>query len=101
MKIAAIADVKANLSTYVKVAKEELVVITRNGKPVAVLLPIEEEDDLERLVLAYSKRFQGLLAEARTQIKTTGGISHTEFWHDIEENGADQNISTVRTQEPD
>ena len=84
MKIASIADVKAHLSSYVKTSQEELVIITRNGKPAAVLLPIQNEDELERLVLTYSKCFQAILAEAREQIKTTEGSTHAEFWQEIE-----------------
>jgi prevent-host-death family protein len=83
MKIASIAEVKANLSAYVKASEEELVVITRNGKPVAVLLPMEDEEELERLALAYSKRLQAILTEARHQITTTGGIPHVEFWREM------------------
>jgi prevent-host-death family protein len=83
MKIASIAEVKANLSAYVKASEEELVVITRNGKPVAVLLPMGDEEELERLALAYSKRFQAILTEARHQITTTGGIPHTDFWREM------------------
>jgi prevent-host-death family protein len=84
MKIASIADVKAHFSNYIRASQEELIVITRNGKPTAVLLPIEDEEELERLVLTYSKRFQAVLAEAREQIKTTGGSTHAEFWQKIE-----------------
>jgi prevent-host-death family protein len=84
MKIASIAEVKANLSAYVKASEAELVVITRNGKPVAVLLPMEDDEELERLALAYSKRFQAILTEGRHQITTTGGISHADFWHEME-----------------
>ena len=83
MKIASIADVKAHFSNYIKASQEELIVITRNGKPAAVLLPLEDEDELERLVLTYSKRFQAILAEAREQIKTTGGSTHAEFWDEV------------------
>ena len=75
MKIASIAEVKANLSAYVKASEAELVVIARNGKPVAALL--------ERLALAYSKRFQAILSEARDQLTTNGGIPHADFWRDI------------------
>jgi prevent-host-death family protein len=84
MKIASVADVKANLSAYIKASEDELVVITKNGKPVAVLLPIEDDDELERLTLAYSRRFQAILHEAREQIRTTGGIRHDDFWREIE-----------------
>jgi prevent-host-death family protein len=84
MKIASVADVKANLSAYIKASEDELVVITKNGRPVAVLLPIEDDDELERLALAYSRRFQAILQEAREQIRTTGGIPHDDFWREVE-----------------
>lgn len=83
MKIASIAEMKAHLSAYVKASEEELVVITRNGKPVAVLLPMEDDEELERLALAYSKRLQAILNEARHQITTTGGIPHADFWREM------------------
>jgi len=84
MKIASVADVKANLSAYIKASEDELVVITKNGKPVAVLLRMEDDDELERLALAYSRRFQAILHEAREQIRMTGGIPHDDFWREVE-----------------
>ena len=84
MKIASVAAVKANLSAYIKASEDELVVITKNGKPVAVLLPMEDDDELERLALAYSRRFQAILHEARDQLRTTGGIPHDDFWREVE-----------------
>jgi prevent-host-death family protein len=95
VKIASIAEVKANLSAYVKASKEELVVITRNGKPVAVLLPMEDEEELERLALAYSKRFQAILTEARNQLSTTGGIPHVEFWREMGSEHVDPDRSSA------
>ena len=84
MKIASVADVKAHLSAYIKASEDELVVITKNGKPVAVLLPMEDDDELERLTLAYSRRFQAILHESRAQIRATGGIPHDDFWREID-----------------
>jgi hypothetical protein len=60
-------------------------VVTRHGKPVAVLLSIEDEEELERLVLAYTPKFQGILEAGRKQIRETGGIGHEEFWQEMEE----------------
>ena len=60
MKIASVADVKARLSAYLQACEEGPVIITRNGKPAAVLLAVQDEDELERLVLAYSPKFQTL-----------------------------------------
>jgi PHD/YefM family antitoxin component YafN of YafNO toxin-antitoxin module len=59
-------------------------VVTRHGKPVAVLLSIEDEEELERLVLTYTPKFQGILEAAREQIRETGGIGHEEFWQEME-----------------
>lgn len=80
MKIASVADVKAKLSAYLKASEDELVVITRNGKAVAVLLPIDDDEELERLVLAYSKQFQAMVQIARQEIAEGKGIPHDEFW---------------------
>jgi prevent-host-death family protein len=84
MKIASVADMKARLSAYLKASEEGPIVVTRNGKPVAVLLGIEDEDELERLVLAYSKRFRSVLEAARQQIREGGGIPHEQFWQEVE-----------------
>lgn len=83
MKIASVADVKAKLSAYLKASEEELVVITRNGKAVAVLLPLEDDVELERLVLAYSRQFQAIVQRARQEISEGKGIVHDEFWNEV------------------
>jgi len=81
MKIASLADVKAHLSAYVDECENEgPVIITRNGKAAAVLLAPKDNDDLERLMLAHSRRFQSLLAKSRRSIKAGKGVSHDEFW---------------------
>src|SRR6266403_5440328 len=84
MKIASVADVKARLSAYLKESQEGPVIITRNGKAAAVLLAVTDEDELERLVLAHSPKFQALLDKSRRQIEETGGISHEQFWREVE-----------------
>ncbi len=84
MKIAPVAELKAQFSAYLRSSAEGPVVVTRHGKPVAVLLSIEDEEELERLVLAYTPKFQGILEAAREQIRETGGIGHEEFWQEME-----------------
>ena len=88
MKIASVADVKARLSAYIQACAEGPVIITRNGKPAAVLLDVQDEDELERLVLAYSPKLHVLLEAARRQIQETGGVRHDEFWQEVEEDPA-------------
>jgi prevent-host-death family protein len=50
MKIASVAEVKARLSSYLKASAAGPVVVTRNGKAVAVLLGVDNDDELERLL---------------------------------------------------
>lgn len=84
MKIVPVAEVKARFSAYLKACEEGPIVITKNGRPVAILLSVEDEDELERLVLAYSPKFQEILNTARKQIRESGGIHHGDFWREIE-----------------
>jgi prevent-host-death family protein len=88
MRIAPIAEIKAQFSSFVKASAEEPIVVTKNGKPVAVLLAISEEDEIERLFLAYSKKFQVLLDAAERRIAETGGIRHEDFWKAVEAEGS-------------
>ena len=84
MKIVPLADVKARLSAYVdECADGGPVIITRNGRPVAVLLAPADEDDLERLLLARSPRFQALLAKSRRSLAKGKGLSRDEFWQAV------------------
>jgi prevent-host-death family protein len=81
MKIVPLADAKARLSAYVdQCSAEGPIIITRNGKPVAVLLAPTDEDDLDRLMLARSPRFQALLDKSRRSIQAGKGLSRDEFW---------------------
>ena len=83
MKIASVADVKARLSAYLKETEQGPVVVTRNGKAVAVLVAVANDDELERLVLAHSPKFQALLGKSRRRIEETGGIPHEQFWREV------------------
>jgi prevent-host-death family protein len=84
MKIAPVADVKSRFSAYLKASEEGPVIVTRNGKPVAVLISMADEDELERVILAYSPRFQNILQKAKKEIQESGGIAHKDFWQDIQ-----------------
>ena len=86
MKTASITDVKARLSAYLDEAGTSgPIVITRNGKAVAVLLVMEDEDEIEWIILAYSPKFQRILQAAEQQIQAGKGIPHKEFWLEIEQ----------------
>ncbi len=81
MRIAPLADVKARLSAYLDECNAEgPVVITRNGRPVAVLLAPQDDDDLERLLLGRSPRFQAVLDRSRKSVAEGKGLSEKAFW---------------------
>lgn len=83
MKIASVADVRSKFSAYIKETEQGPVIVTRNGKPVAVLVSVSDEDEIERLIMAYSPKFQGVLAEAEQQVRDDKGIKHDAFWQEI------------------
>jgi len=84
MRIAPVADIKARFSAYLKASQDGPIIVKRKGRPVAVLLSIEDEDELERLILAYSPKFQSVLAAAKSEILEGKDIPHEEFWQDVE-----------------
>ena len=84
MKIASVADVKARLSAYLKDSAAGPVVVTRNGKAVAVLLGISDDDELERVLLAHSRKLRAILDAAERRIDEGAGIGHEEFWQQVE-----------------
>ncbi len=69
---------------------------TRLGKkpaqPISAILDLygitatggTDDDELERLLLAHSPKFQALLDKSHRQVKATGGIPHEEFWQEVE-----------------
>ena len=85
MTIASLAEVKARFSAYIEACKTSPVVVTKNGRPAAVLVSVTDQDDLDSILLACSPRFQKLLERSNRQIEKTGGIPHDEFWRRVEE----------------
>jgi len=79
MKIAPLAEVKDRFSAYIDESRESPVVVTRNGRPVAMIVAIKDEDDLDGLLLVHNPRFVQLLEEARQRVHVSGGISLEEL----------------------
>jgi len=84
MRIASVAQVKSQFSAFLKSSAGGPVVVTRNGKPVAVLVGVEDEDEIERLLMAYSPRLRAICDLSRQQIAEGKGVSHEQFWAGVE-----------------
>ena len=86
MRIASLAEVKARLSAFIDKAKTEgPVVITRNGKAVALIIAPVDDDDLENLLLTRSPQFQAMLEQSRHSIREGKGLTESEFWSQVEQ----------------
>jgi len=103
MKIASVAQVKAHLSSYLKASAAEPVVVTRNGNAVAVLLGVSDDDELERVLLAHSRKLRAILDAADRRIDEGAGLGHDEFWQQVEsasrgceKNGGGKKRRTIR-----
>ena len=82
MKIESLREVKANLSKIVnELSSERSVVITKNGRPCAVLLPVNEDTDIENMVLAQNKEFWRLMDRAHKEGEKKG-FTKLEDLHD-------------------
>jgi prevent-host-death family protein len=95
MKTATVSALRARLAEYLELT--EPVLVTQQGRPKAVLWPVENEGDIERLLLANNAEFMKLLDEADQRISQTGGISHDQFWAQVnQESEAAPNRSRKR-----
>jgi prevent-host-death family protein len=68
MRIASVAEIKSQFSSFLKASESGPVVVTRNGRPVAVIVGVQDEDEIERLLMAYSPRLQAILEASRPSL---------------------------------
>ena len=88
MKVASQDEVAAHFAEYLKATKKGPVVVTSKGKPVAVLIRSESEDDVERLLMGHSPKLQSILEAARKRFREGRGIPHESFWKEVEAENA-------------
>jgi prevent-host-death family protein len=84
MKTASVAEIKAQFSSFLKASEAGPIVVTRNGRPVAVIVGVQDEEEIERLLMAYSPRLQAILEASRKQIREGDVLSHEKFWEAVE-----------------
>ena len=64
MRMATIREVKAKLSEFVELARNDVIVITRHGRAAAVLQGIDPTD-LEEVLYETSERFRSVITSRR------------------------------------
>lgn len=78
MKRVALTDATRALADYVRETRQETLVVTRRGKPMAAVVPLRGVD-LESLAVSTNPDFIALIAHARARFQKTGGISLEEM----------------------
>src|SRR5262245_24014470 len=96
MKIASVAEIKSQFSAFLKASEAGPVVVTRNGKPVAVIVAVQDEDEIERLLMAYSPRLQAILEASRKEVREGDVLTHEEFWAEVEASRAPKRSGAKR-----
>jgi prevent-host-death family protein len=85
VKTASAAKIAAQFNDYLEASREQPVLITRNGKPVAVLLAVQNKAEAEQLAVGRSRSLRSIFEEAHEQIQEAGGIPHDQFWREVEQ----------------
>lgn len=74
MRQVALAEVKDDLSRFLRLAESEEIVITRHGKPAGVLIGFEGEEDWFDYRLEHHPEFLRRVAVARDALRRGRGI---------------------------
>jgi prevent-host-death family protein len=69
-----LTEAKDNLSKYVKLAARQDVVITKHGRPAAVLIGFETEEDYDEYRLETDPRFLARIEQARRELREGRGV---------------------------
>jgi prevent-host-death family protein len=64
MKTMTVFEARNHFARTIEAAKNDVVIVTRNGRPVAAIQAIDD-DDIEDLLLERSERFWAMIARAR------------------------------------
>jgi prevent-host-death family protein len=74
LRQAALAEVKDDLSRFLRLAESEEILITRHGKPAGVLIGFESEDDWFDYRLEHDPEFLRRVAQAREALRSGRGV---------------------------
>jgi prevent-host-death family protein len=85
MKTTSVEELGAMFGACLKAAKKGPIVVTRNAKPVGVLLSVNDPEEIERINMSQSKKLRRILRSSERQIAKGKGIPHDEFWRQVKQ----------------
>jgi prevent-host-death family protein len=74
MKKVALTEVEGRFAEYLRLAEEEEVVITREGKPAGILIGFGSEEEWSDYALEHDPRFLQHIAASRQSLQERGGL---------------------------
>ncbi len=83
MKIASLAEIKSKFSEFIKESRKGPVVITKNGKPAALLISVTSDEQMERIILSESRMLKKMLMKSKKAMGAGDKIGHQEFWDEL------------------
>jgi prevent-host-death family protein len=96
VKTVSAAKLAAQVDDYLEASRDQPVLVTRKGKPVAVLLAVQTRAQAERLARGRLRSLQSILQEANEQIQQGRGIPHDQFWREVEQARTAKKQASVR-----
>jgi prevent-host-death family protein len=79
MRQVALAEVKDDLSRFLRLAESEEIVITRHGKPAGILIGFGSEEDWFDYRLEHHPEFLRRVAASRESLRSGGGVRLEEL----------------------
>jgi prevent-host-death family protein len=83
VKTASAAKIAAQFNDYLEASRDQPVLITRNGKAVAMLLAVQDKADAEQLAVGRARSLRSIFEEAHEQIEKGGGVPNDQFWQEV------------------
>ena len=83
MKIAPVAEIKSKFSEFVTVSHKETIIVTKNGRPTAVILGVDNDDDLESIIISNSKLLHKKIDFSEMKMRKGMKVSHKAFWNKV------------------
>ena len=78
MKKIEITKASAPLSEYAQKAKKDPIVVVKNGKPIAAVVPVPNAD-AETVSLSSNRKFLAIIERSRLRRRKEGGVSAAEM----------------------
>jgi prevent-host-death family protein len=100
VKTASAAKIAAQFNDYLEVSRRQPVLITSNGKPVAVLVAVSGKAEAARIASGHPRSLRSIFEEAHDQLEKGGGIPHEEFWREVEKSRRAKRTTGQRSKKP-